>query len=54
MEIQRLRKFEMDRFCPSEMGEPEHHVKNEFSMMVNSLALPEMLVEIDVEAVESN
>lgn len=35
MEIQRLKKFETDSFYPSEMGEPEHHAKNEFSMVVH-------------------
>ena len=36
MEIQRLRKFETDSFYPSEMGEPEHHIKNEFCMVVRA------------------
>jgi enamine deaminase RidA (YjgF/YER057c/UK114 family) len=36
MEIQRLRKFETDSFYPSDMGEPEHHIRNEFSMVVRA------------------
>jgi enamine deaminase RidA (YjgF/YER057c/UK114 family) len=36
MEIQRFRKFETDSFYPSEMGEPEHHIKNEFCMVVRA------------------
>jgi enamine deaminase RidA (YjgF/YER057c/UK114 family) len=36
VEVQRFRKFETESFYPSEMGEPEHHVKNEFSMVVRA------------------
>lgn len=36
MEIQRFRKFETKNFYPSEMGEPEHHIDNEFSMVVRA------------------
>lgn len=34
MEIQRFRKFETNKFYPSEFGEKDHHVQNEFSMVV--------------------
>ncbi|ABG04809.1 Endoribonuclease L-PSP [Rubrobacter xylanophilus DSM 9941] len=36
MQIQRFRKFKTKDFYPSEMGEPEHHIDNEFSMVVRA------------------
>lgn len=36
MNIQRFRKFETSNFYPKTMGEPEHHIKNEFSMVVRA------------------
>lgn len=36
VEIKRFRKFKTNEFYPSEFGEPEHHVQNEFSMAVRA------------------
>lgn len=36
MQIQRLRTFETRNFYPPELGEPEHHIDNEFSMVVRA------------------
>lgn len=36
MEIKRYRKFETNKFYPSEMGEESHHIANEFCMVVRA------------------
>lgn len=36
MKIQRFRKFKTKDFYPSDMGKPEHHIQNEFSMVVRA------------------
>lgn len=36
MEIKRFRKFEAKNFYPADMGEREHHIENEFSMVVRA------------------
>lgn len=36
MKIERFRKFETQNFYPSHFGEKEHHIKNEFCMVVRA------------------
>ncbi|MDF9841639.1 MULTISPECIES: Rid family hydrolase [unclassified Paenibacillus] len=36
MEITRYRKFSTQSFYPSQMGEPEHHIQNDFCMAVRA------------------
>lgn len=36
VDIKRFRKFKTKNFYPSELGEPEHHIDNEFSMAVRA------------------
>ncbi|WP_257350967.1 RidA family protein [Pseudalkalibacillus decolorationis] len=36
MEITRYRKFETNKFYPSDMGEDSHHIANEFSMVIRA------------------
>ncbi|TCP29442.1 enamine deaminase RidA (YjgF/YER057c/UK114 family) [Scopulibacillus darangshiensis] len=36
MQIKRFRKFETKNFYPSDLGEAEHHIKNELSMAVRA------------------
>lgn len=36
MKIQRFRKFDTKDFYPADMGEPEHHINNQFSMVVRA------------------
>lgn len=36
IEIKRFRKFETEKYYPSTLGQPEHHIKNEFCMAVRA------------------
>lgn len=36
VEIQRFRKFKTDQYYPKDLGKPEHHIVNEFSMAVRA------------------
>ncbi|MCL6442260.1 MAG: RidA family protein [Alicyclobacillus sp.] len=36
MEIQRIRKFSTKEFYPAHMGKPEHHIDNQFCMVVRA------------------